>query len=183
MPTIVITPKELGPALRREGKRGPAAVKAAGRAASWRLKRHIVQAIDKAGITDEGVLKGGIRVIETGARGNVQTTSGVTGDAPHTGIIELGARPHPVSAEGREAIKAWCMRKLDLDEKEAERATFLICRKIAREGAKGHHIFRDSMPFARTYFAEELVRILNAGASRPQVQDFSDRGSDSGGAV
>lgn len=33
-------------------------------------------------------------------------------DAPHAGIIELGARPHPVSREGVEAIARWVFLKL-----------------------------------------------------------------------
>jgi hypothetical protein len=31
-------------------------------------------------------------------------------DAPHAGIVEHGARPHPVSAEGRLAIREWVIR-------------------------------------------------------------------------
>lgn len=34
--------------------------------------------------------------------------------APHAGIVELGARPHPVSPEGMQAIADWAMRNLDL---------------------------------------------------------------------
>lgn len=34
--------------------------------------------------------------------------------APHAGIVELGARPHGVSAEGMQAIADWVMRNVDL---------------------------------------------------------------------
>jgi hypothetical protein len=43
--------------------------------------------------------------------GDVLLVAEVVGDAPHTGIIERGARPHSVSAEGRARIREWVIRK------------------------------------------------------------------------
>ncbi len=42
----------------------------------------------------------------------------------------------------------------------------MTCWKLAREGQKGHYFFRDNVPFGTTYFAEELVRILNTRGAR-----------------
>ena len=51
-------------------------------------------------------------------------------DAPHAGVIEFGADPHPVSREGRANIAKWARRKLGLSEKEAIRASYAIAAKI-----------------------------------------------------
>lgn len=65
----------------------------------------------------------------------------IKNDAPHAGIIERGARPHPVSEEGRLAIRDWAERH-GFDDPEA--ASWGIVNKIKKEGSRAHWILRDS---------------------------------------
>lgn len=149
---------QLPRALRAEGERIARGIPKACRAAAQRFKARLVARTDELGITDTGMYKNGWRV----SAGEGETAAQVYNDAPYAGVIELGARPHPVSAEGREAIARWAMRKLGLGETEAKSAAFLIARKLQAEGQKGHFVVRDLIPEARRYFAEELSRVLSS---------------------
>lgn len=154
--TIRIQPHQLKNALIGEHERLKKNMQIAAYRAAMRFKTLIVDTIDEMGITDRGVFKNSWKVLRTieGAQ--------VFSDCPYAGVIELGARPHPVSEEGQELIAQWAMRKLDLDETEARRAAFLIARKIARVGQEPTYMVRDHLPEARRYFAEELVRLMNS---------------------
>lgn len=55
---------------------------------------------------DTGQLKAAWRV----SRGEGMDLAQIYNDAPHAGVVEAGARPHPVSAEGRKAINEWVRR-------------------------------------------------------------------------
>jgi len=66
--------------------------------------------------------------------------------APHVGIVEAGARPHPVSREGVEALTRWAHLVLGLDPAESERAARGIAFKIRREGQAPTYFVRDSLP-------------------------------------
>lgn len=157
MGAVTIRPNELAGALQREGARIRAALPLAGYAAAMRFAAYLADQIDERGITDRGILKGSIQVIKN-ADGS--STTAIT--AAHAGIVELGARPHPIGAAVRELIKRWAMRKLGLDEKEAERVAWGVGHKIETEGQKPTYVVRDSMPAAGRFFGAELVRILNA---------------------
>ena len=160
MPTIAIRPDQLADALKGEAERVRSAIPMASYAAANRLAAYLAEEIDRRGITDRGILKNSIRVERTpdGATANI--------DAPHAGVIELGARPHGVSPEGRQAIAEWCMRKLGVDEPTAKSITWAICERLRTEGQEPTYLMRDSMPAAQKYFAQELVRILNRGPRR-----------------
>lgn len=160
MGAVNIKPNDLAGALRREGERVRAALPAAAYAASMHFAAYLAEQIDERGITDRGILKNSIQAIK-----NSDGSSTTVITAPHAGIVELGARPHAVSPEAREMIKEWAIRKLGLDEAEAERASWGIAHKIATEGQKPTYVVRDSMPAAARFFGEELVRILNARAA------------------
>ena len=57
-------------------------------------------------------------------------------DAPHAGIVELGARPHKVSAEGWQAIYEWVRRHPDLyGEKKARTKVSATLAQQATLGA------------------------------------------------
>jgi hypothetical protein len=157
MASFTVKPQELEGVLRRENERVRAAIPAAARAAAMRFAAYLADQIDDKGITDRGILKGSIQVTKN-ADGGASTT--IT--APHAGVVELGARPHGISPEAREAIKDWAMRKLGLDEKEAEAASWGIAHKIRNEGQQPTYVVRDSMPAAARFFGQELVRILNS---------------------
>lgn len=71
--------------------------------------------------------------------------------APQSVWIEFGTDPHPVSEKGREKIAEWAVRKLKLSKKEAERAAWLIARKIKRKGMT-------AQPFLRPAVSEVIER-------------------------
>jgi len=150
MTSIKIDPKELAVVLRKEDTRLRKAVTQAANAAARRLKTFMVRETDRKGITDRGIYKNSFVVNK-----NV-----VSNEAPHAGIVEMGTRPHHVGKEGREALKLWCMRKLDLSEKEAEAASWAIAHKIAAVGTEGRYVFRDALQKAIAFYREELTRII-----------------------
>lgn len=93
-----------------------------------------------AGKVVTGQYVGGWRTVENG-----QGLLDGLDDAPHAGIVELGARPHKVSAEGIEAITRWAMLKLHLPESEARSAAYAIAKRIGERGQKGTYIVRDNL--------------------------------------
>ena len=102
MSTVRVTIDQVAGAIRIEDSRLRSACKKAGVAASHRLRTHIVKQIDASGVNDLGTYRAGIKVVGS----TVQAT------APHSGIVENGARPHKVSLQGIVAIAEWVMRKL-----------------------------------------------------------------------
>lgn len=167
MPTIKIESKDLARVLRREGERVPRLLPMAAYAAAQRLRARIVDEIDRRKITDQGILKNSFRVVRQnrdgggrflGSGGSVAVRS----DAPHAGIVELGARPHPVSPEGRMAIARWAARKLGLSDKEAERASWAIANRIRERGQAPTYVVRSCLADGVRYYGEEIVRMLNS---------------------
>jgi hypothetical protein len=147
---IKLNAAELPDVLRKEGLRIRGAVKTAAKAAALKLKTYLVRETDRRGITFQGIYKGGFRATE----------NSVVNDAPHAGIVELGARPHKVSKAGREAIKRWAMIKLGLDEKDAESASWGIAKTIEMVGQEGYYVMRDAAPKAVEFYKQELTRNL-----------------------
>ena len=152
--TINIGPGELGKALIADGARRKGALQKAAIAAARKFRTLLVQRTDELKITDTGALKNSWRAERT------EDGAVVFSDCPYAGIVELGARPHPVSVEGQEAIARWAMRKLGVDEKEAKSIAFLIARKISKEGQKPTFLVQDQLPKAIAYYRQELERII-----------------------
>lgn len=121
-------------------------------------------------------------------RGTARTGYQLVGDAPHAGIVELGARPHPVSRAGREAIKAWVMKVIlgmtprrrsgpltptqasgDLGaiDARAEAITWGIVAKLKKEGQKGTFIVRDSLDNIRGFIQTEVETLIKRDAGKP----------------
>lgn len=170
---IKMRPEKLPRALRGEAARTRQAIKIGAHAAAQRFKARLVARTDELGITDRGILKNSWRASAGGGRdtaGRFMAANGVLAqvysDAPHAGVVELGARPHAVSAEGLEAIKQWAMRKLGLDEKQAEAAAHGIAKKLALVGQKPRYLVRDVLPDARRYLAEEISRVMTSSPPR-----------------
>ncbi len=152
--TMTIGPGDLGKKLMEDGARRKGALPKAAIAAARKFRTLLVQRTDELGITDTGALKNSWRAERT------KDGATVFSDCPYAGIVELGARPHPVSVEGQEAIARWAIRKLGVDEKEAKSVAFLIARKIAKEGQKPTYLVQDQLPKAVAYYREELERII-----------------------
>jgi hypothetical protein len=118
----------------------------------------------------------------------------VLNDAPHAGIVERGARPHPVSAAGWMAIFRWVLRHLpefgvsakaarmttralssrrskssgavSWTVEEATRITNAIVNKIRTRGQEPTWQVRDSMPKLAKFLNEELQRAITSAVKR-----------------
>lgn len=161
MSSIAIKPDDVAKMMEAENKKALWMLDDACRAAALRMVTFLANLVDDLGITYLGTYKLSLHVEL------VEGLWTVLADAPHAGIVELGARPHPVSEEGRLAIKTWAERKLGLTEDQAEEASWAICKKIENEGVDGHFLMRDSQPQAKQFLREELARILSAEAGKP----------------
>jgi hypothetical protein len=191
--THYIEEKDLGRAMRREAKKVPRVLAVSGQRAAYRGKARLIAATDEKGITDMGQYKNSFHVQKGAGRvtGATPTPAILFNDAPMAGVIELGARPHPVSQEGIEAIAAWARRKMGLGQVEVSgpvmkgaggRKKFArgvqddiamgiaisIARKIRAEGQKGRFVFADELGTLRKYWREEFERALReANRSKP----------------
>lgn len=144
--------------------------------AAQKLRLYLRQRTDELKITDLGSYKAGFQVVG----------ESVVNDAPHAGIVELGARPHPVSKEGVEAIARWVRRKLRITPTppagitpnvnnvstrprrptvdEALQIAQAIAQKIRREGQAPRYVMRDSLPRAVAFYKQELEALLSGVA-------------------
>lgn len=129
MATVRASSKEVGALLRAAGERVPQQLKGALRVSAERARGKLVS--DSP--VDMGVFKNAWAVVSR------PTGVSVINSAPYAGIIERGARPHGVNAEGREAIKRWVMRKL------LSKATVAALGKAARGDAVKNQAFDAAM--------------------------------------
>jgi hypothetical protein len=90
--------------------------------------------------------------------------------APYVGILESGARPHPVSKEGVQNIAEWAARKFGADDKEAMLIAISIAKKIELEGSKALKMVESTLPeateMAKGKFEEDLTKILDRKMSK-----------------
>lgn len=178
MATYRITPDKLGRALINEGHKTAKAYRRGVTRAAHRGKARLIAATKEKKVDYLGQFRNSFQV-------DVRPEAVVLyNDAPHAGIIELGARPHPVSKEGIDAIAQWAKTKLmggaprhrrgpltakadarfakrvDAYEAEARSIAFAIARKIGREGQRGRFIFRDELPTLARFVAVEVHRSI-----------------------
>lgn len=175
MATIRVEPGKLGLVLRKDKGNIPKVVLQAMRAAAERARAHLV----RLSPVDRGLLKNAWR-IQRGP-GFVELVN----NAPYAGVIERGARPHPVSAEGWLAIYRWVLRKFKSQirfvtqrkqqgplpqgarrapgRKQADVAAEITDRivwKIQKFGQKGRFIVRDSMPTLQKWSAQMIAEAV-----------------------
>lgn len=155
---VVLKPAQLSDALRKAGQKHRGAFPKAAIAAARKFQALLMRRCDELGITDLGTLKSSWRAERTSDGAIVYS------DCPYAGIVELGARPHPVSVEGQQAIAEWAIRKLGVDPAKAASVAFLICRKIAKEGQLPRYLVQGVLPQAGQYFVQELTRIIKEAA-------------------
>lgn len=153
MTTVRLNPAQLPAALRTEAQRQKTALQAGMVAAAKRYEAHLVRLTKDAGKVDQG---------EFMASWKTATLPHVTvyNDAPHAAIIEYGARPHPVSQAGREALARWFARKLGLSAAQAASAAEGLARKLSRYGQKGTFLVASSLDEAVKFLATEVQRRL-----------------------
>jgi nucleoid-associated protein YgaU len=160
MPTIKLDdPSKLGSLLKQAGAAMPRVM----RNASLGAARRGQALMPKKGPTDQGQLRNSWRVREV-------PDVALVNDAPHAGIVEAGARPHPVSREGIDALTGWAMRQLGVSEKEARGIAFAIAARMKTEGQEPTYFIRDSLAELRDFLRPEVVRQLErlfAGEIKP----------------
>lgn len=102
MSVISISALELPKLLAAHERKMPDAIRAGIRIAAERGRALLV----RESPVDQGQYKNSWRVRDGG------NGPEIVNDAPHAGIIEMGARPHGVNRAGIEALTAWALRKL-----------------------------------------------------------------------
>jgi len=175
--SIALTPKQLTARLKQDAERYPAALKHGLRRGAHRGRALLVHESP----VDTGQFKNAWKVRDTSGIG---TNPQIHNDAPHAGIIERGARPHPVSQEGREAIRAWAKRVLGAElklnmraqggrvkkvdfEAQLDAIVWGICAKLKREGQVGKFIVEQNLEKLARFAREEVERVLAAFFNRP----------------
>jgi hypothetical protein len=109
--------------------------------------------------------------VQAGKRWANQYGVGVTlpeiyNPAPHIGVLELGARPHPVNAAGLAALTRWAVLVLGVSYEEAQQVANAIAWKLRHHGAKPTYFVRDSRGDLGHAVALELKRAFDAYARK-----------------
>lgn len=87
-------------------------------------------------------------------------------DAPHIGIVEEGARPHPVSKDGVEALTRWARLKLGLDPESAKKVANAIAWRLRKKGQKPTYFVRDSKPDLTNAAAQNIAHAISEYSKR-----------------
>ena len=161
-----VKPSDLGAVLRAHERNSRKAVLRGVRRATYAGKRHLMQAAKEAGKTDRGQFRNSFRVLRTGSI-SLKRMGGyeILNDAPYAGVIELGARPHPVSPEGVQSIYRWVYRKLlgisaamAEENAEVDAITQAIVRKLRLYGQRGTFLFRNALSTLQQILKREVER-------------------------
>ncbi len=154
---IRLTPEEFPPEIRRRFRSLPGVIQRGIRAGTKEGERILAVRTPRA----TGTTAARWRV-----RGNRQTGYSIHNAAPHVGILDLGARPHPVNKAGIRALTRWAQLVLGLDAEAAKRAAFAIANKIRKQGAKPTYFVRDSMDDLKEAVRRNVSRRIDAQAKR-----------------
>lgn len=190
MSIIKLRPDEVGAELRARASKTPAAITKAMFRAAKRGQAMLARRTPK----DLGQAKAGWKTSEP-VRGSRKAHIDLYNDVPHIGILEHGARPHPVSLEGRIAIHEWVVRHYNSmrkvsgpvqpgkkkktrksgpqgREQEMLDITNAIIHKIRTKGQDPTYFVKRSMPELQEDFGKQLNK---------QISDFSKRKARRGG--
>lgn len=174
MAVIPIRPEMLAAELRARMKQTPEVVNRGLRLGAERGRSRMVRITPR----DLGQARNSwrVRVVPKGSE--------LVNDAPHIGILEKGARPHPVSREGIEALTRWALRKIDLSSSKdvhgpvqrgkggrsalvksarqqmAEGVAHAIAWKLRHHGQKPTYFIRNEMDRLTTYAKQEVDRVV-----------------------
>lgn len=159
--SATIRPEQLGAVLRADRDARRKGVRIGLYRAAERGKAHLMTMTKRRGKVHMGQYRASWRVVRDGA------TATIVNDAPHAGIIELGARPHKVSPEGVEAIREWVRLKVlgysiaDANSNaETDQITWGIVRRLAKYGQRGTFIVRDALPELNRFVGVEINRAM-----------------------
>lgn len=173
--TIKIRAENLGAVIKGTARTMPKVVQRALVTAAQRGVRHLKTVTP----VDRGMAKAGWKVVNMATFNRVQ----IQNPAPYIGILERGARPHPVSDVGILAIEEWVKRVMgaqvasiarqrkkysekgsprrkmkirDLETQAAHEIAMGIVWRLRNRGAKGKFFVLDSMPLLRKWVAQEI---------------------------
>lgn len=164
MASVTITPEMLPAAFRREAEKARRALKIGISRACMQGKRRLMRATREKDKSAFGQYYLSFKIRPIGTDGSME----IVNTAPHAGIIELGARPHPVSDEGIEALTRWVVLKMDVeDDVEAKQIAYNIALKLMHHGQEPTYIFKDEMPRLREYLAQNTANALREQKAKP----------------
>jgi len=132
------------PGLKRGVARAPAKFQKTIHAFLWEadlLLEREVKERTPVGIGAGGGLRGSIAGQEPRSLGD-SVIGVVSSSMLHAVPVELGTKPHMPPVQ---PLVEWAAHKFNLGPDEAERAGFLIARKIAAKGTKGAFMFKKAM--------------------------------------
>lgn len=184
----VVTPAGLVKALRARHRAIEEEILSAVDSAAQRARGILVRATP----TDQGQLRVSWRATSAIRSMRKRIVAKVVNDAPHAGIVERGARPHPVSQAGQAAIYEWVRRHFRLvgrgrnrkaipggkgvrgarargetmADPRLKRITMAIVMKLRRRGQRPTYFVRDSIPRVRRAMDAEIKRRLRGLAGR-----------------
>ena len=177
MSVISLKPGQVAGELKARARKTPGEITKAMMRSARRAQAMLVRRTPK----DLGQAKAGWKVSQA-IKGTKGARIDVYNDNPYVGILERGARPHPVSKEGVAMIHAWVWRnrmhfpslktaggnaKTGKGAKaEALNIAYAIAAKIKREGQKPKYFVKDSIPELQKDFAVELNKQIEAYSKR-----------------
>lgn len=126
--------------------------------AAFESAQALARAVARDAPVDRGEYKAGIEV--TTHRG----FPAVEANAPHSGVLEEGARPFNPP---HEPLYEWVLRKFpDVSEEEAHGVAFAVQRAIGQRGLPALYIMRRNLPLARKVLQQATERRLTLMAAR-----------------
>lgn len=102
------------------------------------------------GIDDRGFLRGSGDVRKEADAIILEYT------AEYAEAVNSGSKPHPVSEEGRNQIKAWVERKLSIPVKDVDTVTNAIVWKIRKLGQKPKPFFDNAFATAQVKYRGKI---------------------------
>ena len=163
-----VSANRVGPEMRAALKKVRTGIAMGTQRAALRGRAHMVRATP----VDQGELRASWFVDATPGSRGVMTE--LNNKAPHAGIVEHGARPHPVSREGWESIYEWARRHFtgsgerdkDGRDKKLTGITWAIVKKIKTEGQKPTYFIKNELDTLGSFAAQEIQRVLAEIAAR-----------------
>lgn len=178
MSVIKMTHQQIGPELRARAKKTPGVLQKAMKRSAMQARTLLARRTPK----DLGQAKAGWKVSQF-VKGTKGGRVDVYNDVPYVAILELGARPHSVSLEGRIAIYEWVVRHYgqfrarheggrakrrssEQREREYMDITNAIVQKIRKKGQDPTYFVKSSIDQLSKDFGKELDKQIAAYSKR-----------------
>lgn len=171
-----IPPSEVARLLQEHGQRVKRAIAVGAQRGAQRGRSIIVRETP----VDQGQLRNSWKV----SNGGQDSVAELYNDAPHAGIVEAGARPHPVSEEGREALYQWVRRNrasfgfatksgrakkvTEQIEQQMRAIAEGIARKLRAKGQEPTHFVKKSLPALTEAARDEIMPLIERELQRGQ---------------